>query len=177
MMRRLIVLVTALALVCGFGLTAAAAGLHGVDPAYAAAGGQGNGQGVGSSSTGSTGQSRACDVHDSNPGQSVANGVSCNTPTGTFAVSFAPDPVYTDRCLVTFTGSGLSAGSPVQWSYDNLLWSNALDGSNNPISVAADGTLDSQGVFQQRSTMYFQTTSGNLLPYILGPYDLVSPGC
>jgi hypothetical protein len=106
MFRRLIVLVIALTMTCGFGVTGIVVG----GPTGAAAAG---GSGVGPSQFGLTGTARACEAHAANNGTSYANGLQCGQGT-------TPSLTLTADCSTatfTITGSGLNVGDNV-WGLD-----------------------------------------------------------
>lgn len=131
MLRRLIMLLSVLALTCAVGLVA---GTVGGATGAAAAGGYG----VGPSQTGATGTARACEATAANHGLSYANGVQCTAGTTSLAFSFDQS-----TCTLILTGSGLIPGSEVYF-YTQIeggyLHAGTVDTSGNIVVYMPLGT-------------------------------------
>lgn len=172
MLRRLMVIGLAMTLATGLLLIAGStAGLVG-GPARALAAA---GSGVGPSSSGATGQPRACEAHAANTGQSDAGGLSCPSFSATL---LGMDTAVPGGCDVQFTGSGLAPNATVYF---------ALPGGPEPVmaavfpmvsflTVGSDGVLNGVGYVLPSFSPYtfqVQDASGNTQSVTL----LVPGGC
>lgn len=174
MFRRLMILAFALTLASSIGLVIGTVpnAISGPGQAFAAGAGPqfASGSGVGPSTTGATGQARACETHATNSGNSYGYGLQCATLSATIT---GPNSQYPGACSLYVQGSGLLPGSTLTYtSPGGQTYPLYNPDATTLVTVAPNGTVDETtffGISPGTFTLTATTASGGSITTTFSP--------